>query len=776
MMTSLEESRGNELVEIVDGFAKRFGTFRSVFVSAVWADLRAQHASMSTLLPRGAWTVAFLRTANTMLALNEFMAKEMRQVALRDLHTAELEMVLLHFAPLFSVYEQYFEAKKPFAELVRVERQKTPSLECLIAETEVRVGCKFDEMLDLPLLQIIALRVADFLENAQTRINEIEARHASEALIVQIAAAWDVGNHVFAIKRPGRLIVKEGTLIKVSRKKEVAYQFVLFNDALMYGSRGGVMSRKRFKMHNALDLVSVQIGVISVGDTALELDDLSTVAPDGAVGGAVLSMLSSLSEQDQGQLRFNIYSGGGGKKVKPPSEVQVDPALRVALDILQSEVSYLEGLRTLIKVYVRPLLDDFRADARLIGGEVVGIVKQADLSSMFVFLSDIQYIAALSERLLVALREQCFYFDSNGAASGLRGSIADIFLQMSPLFQLYDEYSSSFEFANRTLTEKMHAFHTLREFFDCQERENETQLRAVGAQCMQSLLILPIQRLPRYLLLLDRLRKNTDPDCAEFARLQSAVDAIQAMTCHINERIREREGLVKMHDFVRCWGNVVIRDAPVDRRCLREGSLVKQSRKGFKKYDFVLFTDALMYGERDEFLQRVRHHRTMLIAYCQVREAEDDSCAFELVGREKSFRVRAVDATVCAEWISDLRRAIAAVRERQRGIESETAPVWVKDTAQCMRCEAPFSLVSRPHHCRRCGKCLCNDCTPNRWLLEHIDPHKPQRVCLDCYGNLFAAYGPPALPAAQSKEARVTSPLGVMAQLRSSPLTQEQKE
>lgn len=1010
MMTSTEEDNAVELVSIIEEFSSRFANFRYIFVSAVWADLRSHAHGATTLLPRSAWTVAFLRTAGTVLTLNEHLTRDMKEVALKDLNGIELETVLLHFAPLFSVYTQYYESRKPFAELIRIRRKTMPGLEDLVLATEQRVGLKFEDILDLPLHQVTTMRgcinkrlgratddeetrqqlqpIADFLESIQTSINTIESRHASEALLAQIGSAWDVGPHVFAIKRPGRYVIKEGSLIKVSRKAEVQYQFVLFNDALIYGSKARGLSRKQFRLHHALDLSAVRVGVMAVGDEGIEVDTFATVpSVDHAVGGAVLSMLSTLSVERQNALRFNIYSLDGGKsfcvKAKTPgelcdwwitlsrtiakykktlpkakldgqgknvrvqqddtvnddadsavdnvddenddedddepcspsspsfkqivspvwqpdrtsractlchvafstlrrrhhcyacgrllcrncskfrgvrqvsdvakqssvrrllrreastgrndraqekrvqdrtvrmcsqcyfaseqaeaeadrqaetikgansqlspsqmaifesffgqktsvteakaetAEVQSEPRsfgqnlptdVLVALDLLNSEKSYLEGLRVLMKIYVRPLLDDFRSDALLIGGELVGIVDQADLSSMFVFLSDVQYIVALSERLIQSLQDHCISYSESGQPF-LKGSIADVFLQMSALFQLYDEYSASFEFANRILVEKTHALSTLREFFERQKWVYHTALAKTGAQCIQSLLILPIQRLPRYILLLRRLRESMDQSNHECTRLDLAIDAIQRMTTHINERIRDREGLVHMHELVSVWGDMIIQEAPVNRKCIREGALVKQSRSRQTKYDFLLFTDALMYGEREEFPSlHVRHHRTIPLAYCHVNSVENDLTSFEIVSREKSFRVYAKDVVSCAAWIADLKDAIEKVREHRKSIQSETAPVWVKDTTNCMRCNIAFTMVIRPHHCRRCGKCLCNDCSPNRWLLEHVHPTIPQRVCLDCFGSLFATYGPPVLLSKAEKQLQISSP------------------
>lgn len=50
---------------------------------------------------------------------------------------------------------------------------------------------------------------------------------------------------------------------------------------------------------------------------------------------------------------------------------------------------------------------------------------------------------------------------------------------------------------------------------------------------------------------------------------------------------------------------------------------------------------------------------------------------------------------------------------------------WVKDenVNECMVCETKrFSLINRRHHCRRCGRVVCSNCSQKVIddLIEHI--------------------------------------------------------
>lgn len=252
------------------------------------------------------------------------------------------------------------------------------------------------------------------------------------------------------------------------------------------------------------------------------------------------------------------------------------------------------------------------------------------------------------------------------------------------------------------------------------------------------------------------------------------------MTQHINEKVRQREEAVKLYELARQWGRDRV---PPSARFVHEGALVKLSRAGkARSYQFLLLASALSYGRRDDFSSRVSHHRTLLLKFCQVRDGltsgegqghlsqgqgqgqgegegeggEEGHFGFVVVGREKSIRLCAASAADKGEWMRKLRScieaavsadaaAVAAARPGGGALTlmptlssvaaheaQQTAPVWQQDRSDCGRCGARFSLLVRRHHCRCCGRCLCDKCTPNRLVLAFVDGDAPQRVCRDC--------------------------------------------
>ena len=54
---------------------------------------------------------------------------------------------------------------------------------------------------------------------------------------------------------------------------------------------------------------------------------------------------------------------------------------------------------------------------------------------------------------------------------------------------------------------------------------------------LESFLILPVQRIPRYMLLLDALLKFTPPDHPDFNNLTEAIAKVKSVADHLNQAV-----------------------------------------------------------------------------------------------------------------------------------------------------------------------------------------------------------------------------------------------
>jgi hypothetical protein len=82
-------------------------------------------------------------------------------------------------------------------------------------------------------------------------------------------------------------------------------------------------------------------------------------------------------------------------------------------------------------------------------------------------------------------------------------------------------------------------------------------------------------------------------------------------------------------------------------------------------------------------------------------------------------------------WYADLQRL---TQGSDQGTAGFVAPVWQTDKSSsgCQLCSRGFTLTRRRHHCRICGKLVCNSCSPHRLVIASIDKKKKVRVCNAC--------------------------------------------
>jgi hypothetical protein len=55
-----------------------------------------------------------------------------------------------------------------------------------------------------------------------------------------------------------------------------------------------------------------------------------------------------------------------------------------------------------------------------------------------------------------------------------------------------------------------------------------------------------------------------------------------------------------------------------------------------------------------------------------------------------------------------------------------------KLTTLYFQCESKFTLTMRKHHCRHCGRLICQKCSEQIPIIKY-NLTKPVRVCLVCY-------------------------------------------
>ncbi|KYQ90426.1 RhoGEF domain-containing protein [Tieghemostelium lacteum] len=187
----------------------------------------------------------------------------------------------------------------------------------------------------------------------------------------------------------------------------------------------------------------------------------------------------------------------------------------VALEILKTEESYVANLRVLLQDYLIPLKAESNNHPSLI-------------DNVKTLYNNIEVILNMNNMLLMKLKER---MSKPWHYQQLYG---DIFFKMSDLLKCYIAYVNLY---NRTLN-------TLNDFTKItalNEIISSTFIKT--RQQLRDLVIIPVQRIPRYVLLLEELVKVTENSHPDHILLVQSLTKMQSIADHVNEKRRDFENV-----------------------------------------------------------------------------------------------------------------------------------------------------------------------------------------------------------------------------------------
>lgn len=278
-------------------------------------------------------------------------------------------------------------------------------------------------------------------------------------------------------------------------------------------------------------------------------------------------------------------AAGLAKLVRAQSHVRrflaqkLSKRLKVVRELEQTESRYISSMRLLVKLFIEPL------EARVTEGRPI-IEPQIVLDIFSCIRELLELHEAFLQRLVTRL----------GNLSAFRANtIADIFLLHTKFLLLYPFYVNNFTVASATLKKVKANNPEFAEFVRQRERRSEMKLQDV-----ESLLLMPVQRIPQYTLLLQDLLKQCKPKTSLHADLSLALQHLRDCLSHINEQKRDAENAAQLEVRLKHFVYRSKKDALPQsrkRRLLGEGPVTfYQKSKGKKLWLFVL-SDALVMAK-----------------------------------------------------------------------------------------------------------------------------------------------------------------------------------
>ncbi|XP_026223709.1 faciogenital dysplasia isoform X2 [Anabas testudineus] len=413
--------------------------------------------------------------------------------------------------------------------------------------------------------------------------------------------------------------------------------------------------------------------------------------------------------------------------------------LNIAKELLQTEEAYVKRLNLLDQVFCTKL-----TEAGIPQDVITGIFS--NISSIYCF-HDKFLLPELKTRITGE-------WDSNPR-------IGDILQKLAPFMKMYGEYVKNFDRAMdlvNTWTQRSSQFKSV--------VHNIQKQDVCGNLTLQHHMLEPVQRIPRYELLLKDYLKKLPDDALDRKDAEKALELISTAANHSNAAIRKMEKMNKLLEVYERLGGEEDIVNPANE-LIKEGHIKKMSAKNGTAQDryLYLFNNMVLYcvpklrlmGQKFSVRERID------IAGMEVQEHVKQNLphTFAIIGKQRSLELQARTAEEKEDWIQVI---LATIERHKQNSETfnkafnssfsreddhvpESPGPWCstsmdsdgervherkssrkkeKEKQTCKGCNESFNFTKRKHHCKSCGAAICAKCS------KTLD-NKTSRVCPECF-------------------------------------------
>uniref|UniRef100_A0A4W6EKZ5 FYVE, RhoGEF and PH domain containing 3 n=1 Tax=Lates calcarifer TaxID=8187 RepID=A0A4W6EKZ5_LATCA len=372
--------------------------------------------------------------------------------------------------------------------------------------------------------------------------------------------------------------------------------------------------------------------------------------------------------------------------------------LNIAKELLHTEEAYVKRLNLLDQVFCTKL-----TEAGIPQDVITGIFS--NISSIYCF-HDKFLLPELKTRITGE-------WDSNPR-------IGDILQKLAPFMKMYGEYVKNFDRAMdlvNTWTQRSSQFKSV--------VQNIQKQDVCGNLTLQHHMLEPVQRIPRYELLLKDYLKKLPDDALDRKDAEKALELISTAANHSNAAIRKMEKMNKLLEVYERLGGEEDIVNPANE-LIKEGHIKKMSAKNGTAQDryLYLFNNMVLYcvpklrlmGQKFSVRERID------IAGMEVQENVKQNLphSFAIIGKQRSLELQVIRATIerHKQNSETFNKAFNSSFSREddhlpdspvshpllqpiSSLISQSKKEKEKQT--CKGCSESFNFTKRKHHCKACG-------------------------------------------------------------------------
>ncbi|XP_022240756.1 FYVE, RhoGEF and PH domain-containing protein 1-like isoform X2 [Limulus polyphemus] len=410
---------------------------------------------------------------------------------------------------------------------------------------------------------------------------------------------------------------------------------------------------------------------------------------------------------------------------------------RIAMELMTTERTYVSILHLLDQVFA------FRVDQE---NRAHSMFPQEVVTQMFSNLKSLYKLH--HDFLLPQLEERLENWETES-------KIGDIMKNFAPFLKMYTEFVKNYDNSMNLINLWCNKHPRFAQIMD-----DIHKMKECGNLTLQHHLLTPVQRVPRYQLLLKDYLKKLPEDSADRADTEKALELVSTAATHANDAMKKIDKFKKLLEVQEMISGVVDLVSPT-RELLKEGKIIKISARSgdHQERHLFLFNDFLLLCSQRLISNRVvsgpcfRVRAKLGVEGLVIEEGDNLETANTFYIRSTGRSIELYTQTMKEKiaWMEALAKAVHDLTQRKsslrigelsslEGMELGTrAPTFIKHDAinHCMVCGSQFNTFSlkRKHHCRACGIVACNKCLSQKSPLPY-DNNKTGRVCTQCHDIL----------------------------------------